>query len=577
MRQSWKREALHCFLHTQLCRECMGVKCKKMRVTVCRIAWERAWLVLSLHRADGGTFPEKGEAFLAGRDSCRGAQASWERSSGDGVSAEIRLNITNAGNSRQLQPGDYLLFLTAADWTEPVPVGADGETELPGEVSFSYDRNRGRYTVRTERSPQGQLLIHTEDKVSGPSKGFRGLYQKAMHSFLRLEYRACRSFIRPEKGKKRILFMSEQNESLAGNLQAVKDRLSERGLTDRFSLSDSCRVTVTREHLGFGSWVKTVRKLAEADYLFLDDHAPVLDWLKLDEGTSVIQLWHGGVGFKDSGYTRWGHGGSLPPDSAYRQIHWGVCASEADRDVFAELWGIGRERILPAGMPRLDALLDPGKARKMREAAVLRFPQTKGKKVLLYAPTYRGKNRLDAHFPFDSVDFRKWYEACGEEWVVLLRMHPWVKEKPPVPEDCRDRLIDAGGAGNAMDLFGLADLLVTDYSSAIFEFASQKKPMLFYAFDLADYQADRGIHGDYRELAPGKVTETFSELLEAVRQRDFEEEKAAAYRARHLERLDAYSTDRVIDWFLLDTVPEHYLLEREKAEQKAAGIGRRIQ
>ena len=116
-------------LYTQLCRECMGVKCKKMRVTVCRIAWERAWLVLSLHRTDGEIFPEVGEAFLAGRDGCRGALVSWRRSSGDGASAEVRLNITNAGNSRQLQSGDYLLFLTAADWTEPVPVEADGEEE----------------------------------------------------------------------------------------------------------------------------------------------------------------------------------------------------------------------------------------------------------------------------------------------------------------------------------------------------------------------------------------------------------------------------------------------------------------
>ena len=548
-----------------------------MRVTVCGIAWERAWLVLSLRRADGGVFPAGAEAFLADRNGCPEALASWKKSQEDGASAEVRLNITNAGNSRQLQPGDYLLFLTAADRAEPVPVEADGEMELPREVCFPYDKNRGRYTVRTERSPPGLLLIHTEDKVPGPPHGFRGMYRKAMRSFLRLEYRVHRSLSRSGRGKKRILFMSEQNESLAGNLQAVKDRLLERGLTDRFSLSESCRVTVTREHLGFGSWVKTVRKLAEADYLFLDDHAPLLDWLKLDEETSVIQLWHGGVGFKDSGYTRWGHGGSLPPDSAYRQIRWGVCASEADRDVFAELWGIGRERILPAGMPRLDALLDSGKAEGMREAAVLRFPQTKGKKVLLYAPTYRGKNRLDAHFPFDSIDFRAWYEACGEEWVVLIRMHPWVKEKPPVPEDCRDRLIDAGEAGSAMDLFGQADLLVTDYSSAIFEFSSQMKPMLFYAFDLADYQTDRGIHGDYRELAPGKVAETFEELMEAFRQKDFEEEKAAAYRARHLDRIDVHSTDRVIDWFLLDTIPEHYLREREMAERKAAGTGRRIQ
>lgn len=100
-------------------------------------------------------------------------------------------------------------------------------------------------------------------------------------------------------------------------------------------------------------------------------------------------------------------------------------------------------------------------------------------KVMLFAPTYRGMNKKEANYPFERIDFAGLYEACGGEYVVLFKMHPWVKDAVPIEEKYKDKFIDVGRYPNINDLFYITDLLVTDYSSNIFEYSLMKKPMLF--------------------------------------------------------------------------------------------------
>ena len=76
------------------------------------------------------------------------------------------------------------------------------------------------------------------------------------------------------------------------------------------------------------SWIGLMKLLAQSGTIFIDDHAPVLDWLKLDDDTTLIQLWHAGAGFKSSGYSRWGHEGCPSPQSCHRQYKYGIAGSK---------------------------------------------------------------------------------------------------------------------------------------------------------------------------------------------------------------------------------------------------------
>ena len=103
--------------------------------------------------------------------------------------------------------------------------------------------------------------------------------------------------------------------------------------------------------------------------------------------------------------------------------------------------------------------------------------------MILFAPTYRGKNRKTAYYPYHMINFQRLYDFCGEEYVVLFKMHPWVSEAVPIEEAHKDRFVDANKYPNINDLFYITEILITDYSSNIFEYSLMRKPMLFFAFD----------------------------------------------------------------------------------------------
>jgi len=394
-------------------------------------------------------------------------------------------------------------------------------------------------------------------------------YWGSSRVFLRNAYRFF-SWLYKKDRDHTILFMTEQADCLKSNIKAVYERMLERGMDQDYQLLVSARPAAA-VHQGRLSWISLVQKMAKSGIVFLDDHAPVLDWLLLDKDTKVVQLWHAGAGFKSSGYSRWGHKGCPSPQSCHRQYSYGIAGSKSIAPFFSEVWGINDEQVLPTGMPRMDEFLNEAYRTETTERLYNEFPMCKGKKVMLFAPTYRGKNKKTAHYPYELIDFTKLYELCGDEYVVLFKMHPWVNQEVPIPEEYRDKFADVNKYPNINDLFYITDLLVTDYSSNIFEYSLMRKPMLFFAFDKIQYSFSRGFHRPYEESAPGKVCYTFDQLMEAFQNEDFEYEKVEEYVTKHYDFIDSNSSDRVIDWIVLDKIPENL---REELEEKKKEIER---
>ena len=143
--------------------------------------------------------------------------------------------------------------------------------------------------------------------------------------------------------------------------------------------------------------------------------------------------------------------------------------------------------------------------------------------------------------------------AVERDAVVIIRMHPFVREPLGIPAELADRLIDGIGAPriDVNDLLFVVDLLVTDYSSIVFEFSTLGRPMLFFTPDLEAYVASRDFYEPFEAFVPGRIVRTFDALLDAIRREDFELEKVAPFAARHFAHLDGASTDRVIDEVIL--------------------------
>ena len=420
-------------------------------------------------------------------------------------------------------------------------------------ISFSEKNNNELNTKKSEKKKPSKKMFNKKNK--------RKIFRKLYSLLLKIN---CHS-------KKTILFMSEQNKGIGGNLKAVSDRMIERGLDKEYKLLYSFRSSVA-EKPNLKSWFIFLNKLSKSTMIFMDDHAPVMDWLDISSKTKIIQLWHAGAGFKSAGYSRWGNKGCPSPYSCHRQYDYGISGSKNISHFFSEVWGINAEQVLPTGMPRIDQYLNEDYRKAKTEELYALYPMCKDKKVILFAPTYRGKNKADAHYPYELIDFEKLYKLCADEYVVLFKMHPWVSESVPIPEEYTDKFFDVGAYPNINDLFYITSLLITDYSSNIFEYSLMRKPMLFFAYDEIQYSFSRGFHRDYELSAPGKVVHTFDELLNAIENKDFEQYKVDEYVEHHFDYIDCNASDRVIDWIVLGKLPKEIKNSIENKYEEVKGL-----
>ena len=544
----------------------MTLKTQNVSFTVTRFSWERIYLFFDI-QVNPACSPDSFPTFYA-VDASGKAIAPCEVVSRSENSVRLRLNITNTGENRCF-PNGTVQFWACMDGVPATVVTAQpGLSEEMDGISrvFLYESRHSVYTVSfsiTDHNPP-VLQMHTmaaaqkpvgapllPEKNPSPSRlvSIRRKGMRAVYGFF------CRLYHHRREKHPGVLFMTEQGTSCNANQMAVCQRMQERGLRKDFEIMLSARPAAS-QHQPLKSWFSLLRKIAKSRYVFLDDHAPVFDWLKVDSGTCLIQLWHAGAGFKSAGYSRWGHSGCPAPQGCHRQYTYGIAGSRRIAPFFSEAWGISPEQVLPTGMPRMDKFLEPEHRAAVTASLLGRYPLCRNKKVILFAPTYRGKGRGDAHYPYEQIDFDKLYRLCSEDYVVLFKMHPWVHDPVPIPPAYRERMADVGDYPDINDLFYITDLLITDYSSNIFEFSLMGKPMLFFAFDEASYAVSRGFHRNYRETAPGKICRTFEEVLSAIAHGDFEQEKVEEYVQLHFDHTDSHASDRVIDWILLKNMPE---------------------
>lgn len=551
-----------------------------VKVTIVDITWERIFAKLEV-KAEGEDCQDL--VFYAVDENGR-AQARFKQKILENGNYLLTLNVTNQGEDHCIFAGNY--WIVACKNGTALGVCETG-TDLVSRLEdcsrgFLYGGRKKVFSITFYISEGEDTLPFRMLVLPAAKTGFgaptQKMFQRKRTKFKSMINQNRRPFLRAvyhhysnkyKNKKNTILFMSEQSEKLGGNQTAVIAQMKKRGLDQQFEILESARPAAAT-HQPMKTWFTVIKKLAKSDIVVVDDHAPILDWMTLDDKTKVIQLWHAGAGFKSSGYSRWGHEGCPAPYSAHRQYDFGIAGSKNIAPFFSEVWGINDEQVLPTGMPRMDEYLDPEYRKKKTSELYQKFPMCKGRKVILFAPTYRGRNKKTAHYPYELIDFKKLYELCKDEYVVLFKMHPWVAQAVPIPEQYKDKFADVNLYPNINDLFYITDLLITDYSSNIFEYSLMGNPMLFFAFDKVQYSFSRGFHRAYEESAPGKVCYTFEELLHAIENKDFEAEKVQQYVDHHFDHIDSHASDRVIDWLILGNLPEETKEELREIDEMNA-------
>ena len=130
-------------------------------------------------------------------------------------------------------------------------------------------------------------------------------------------------------------------------------------------------------------------------------------------------------------------------------------------------------------------------------------------------------------------------------------MHPFISKKLEIPQEYRDYILDLSNYSDINELLYITDILITDYSSNIYDFSLLNKPILFYTFDLEIYEITNKVHRPIREYAPGKICMDFDELINSIYNKDFEIEKLDKFREENFSKESKKASDLIIDNIIL--------------------------
>ena len=289
---------------------------------------------------------------------------------------------------------------------------------------YSYDVSLGTYSVDGTTLSfviNSHFMIENETwnrrryvQEALTFKGkFNRMYMYAVIEMMRAYYAVVEK-ASPKNGKK-IMFMTETKPYLWGNLKYIDDRMKARGLDKEFDITYSLRNAVGT-HKSALSWAELITKIARQDYIFVDDYVPVFGFLELSDRTKLIQVWHAGEGFKSVGYSRFGRAGTpYPAGSCHKQYDYVITGSERLVHVYSEVFGLPEKYFMPVGMARLDGFLDPDKIASFKKDFYGKYPQFEGKKIILFAPTFRGTGQKVAFHEYEKLDHKQIYDFCGDE------------------------------------------------------------------------------------------------------------------------------------------------------------------
>ena len=206
--------------------------------------------------------------------------------------------------------------------------------------------------------------------------------------------------------------------------------------------------------------------------------------------------------------------------------------------------------LVPVGVSRTDRFYDPKLEEGSRAKLLEEFPQIGNKKIIFYAPTYRGRTSK-AKAP-KALDVNAMAQALGDEYVLLIKHHGFAAaDRPVIPEGLENTFAFDMNKNTVLGieaLLSLADICVTDYSSIGFEYALLERPLIFFAFDLDEYMDQRGMYWDYDEITPGPVCRTTEEMVDYIENLDerFDLAEIQAFKEKYVGACDGHSTERTI-------------------------------
>ncbi len=343
----------------------------------------------------------------------------------------------------------------------------------------------------------------------------------------------CRPFLVFTKVKpNKITFVSLESTVLTEGFELISEQLEKKENYQIRYILIKFEKNLKGYFLYFFSCIRQFFAINTSKVVLLDYNNFVANGYVRDEVT-VLQLWHATGAVKKFGNDTMRD----YPLNGYDAL---IVNSEAFIPSFGSAFCMEQDKIYVTGIPQTDELFDQQKMLDYRNNLMAKFPQIAGKKVVLYAPTFRGK--LLHGLEHMDIDLQSIANQLGEDYVILYKMHPLISN---VHFENSERVIACNDI-QIRELFAVTDILISDYSAIVFDFSVFEKTMIFYCPDLEEYESRVGIYFDYRAEMPGPICRTEADVIDAILKESYDVSRISQFKNKYFAYLDGKSTQRVV-------------------------------
>lgn len=383
-------------------------------------------------------------------------------------------------------------------------------------------------------------------------------YEKELRAlFIKIFYPKVYNKESQKEIEHKVVFM-EKGTALSPSLTYMRNYVKKN--TDYAIKEFALQIRAVPNEVYYDNAKEFIKEIATAKAVFICTANDLMGYFELRPETKYIQLWHGCGAFKKVGLStidkKFGKSAAshkeYPLNTNYSYV---TIASPEVSWIFEESMGIDKEAgiIVPTGISRTDEFFDAEYRKRCYEKIHEIIPQTKEKKIILYAPTFRG-SVAGAVSP-DKLDVEKFYNAFHDEYILIFKHHQVARTIPEIPEKYKDSFAFDMTRGKGMtinDLMTVADIMITDYSSVVFEYCLFERPMAFFTYDLDEYIDERGLYYDFDEVTPGPLCTTNEELIDYIENVEirFDKQEVIDFKKRFMSCCDGHSSERI--WNLVE-------------------------
>lgn len=337
---------------------------------------------------------------------------------------------------------------------------------------------------------------------------------------------------RAQVDEKLVLFADAHHDSLPYSMEVVYEKVKEQGYRVEECFTDYKTNSMGRV---FRSMIAFMRLYGKAKYVFIcDNFLPVASCNKRKE-TEVIQLWHAGGILKKFAYDTTRDIPSYYKGNVFKNYTLVTVSADVCRGVYVSAMKTDEAYVKATGLSRTDRFYKESYLSLCKDEFYKKYPEAKGKKLALWAPTFRGNAANPELVGYDGA--AKLQAQLGDEWYVIIKVHPHIDTIHKI-SNCdiqTERLLP------------VIDVLISDYSSVIFDYVLLEKPMVLFVPDLEYYEKNEQLYIDYREI-PGRIVTDATQLADSVidEYNNYSMEKIIMFKQKYMGACDGHATDRIL-------------------------------